>query len=46
MKDIKVIVEELIEYAKKHLYLEDLDALYKRNLLLDILGVDMPYIGE
>ena len=46
MKDIKVIIEELIEYAKKHLYLEDLDALYKRNLLLDILGVDMPYMGE
>lgn len=46
MKDIKVIIEELIEYAKKHLYLEDLDALYKRNLLLDILGVDIPYMGE
>ena len=38
-------IEEAIAYAKAHLGLGELDAIYKRNLLLHYLGEDAPYLG-
>ena len=46
MKDLRIIIEELIAYAKVHLDLGDLDAVYVRNLLLHKLHVSAPYEGE
>lgn len=46
MKNLKLIIEELIEYGKVHLDLNDLDAIYVRNLLLNRLHVDSPFEGE
>lgn len=46
MKDLKLIIEELIEYGKVHLDLNDLDAIYVRNLLLHRLNEDAPYDKE
>lgn len=46
MKDLKLIVEELIQYGKIHLHLNDLDAIYVRNLLLHRLNEPSPYEGE
>lgn len=37
---IDVAVENLIQYAKSHLLLDDLDEMYVRNLVLDLLKVD------
>lgn len=39
-------IEEAIAYARAHLGLGELDAIYKRNLLLHYLGEDAPYLGE
>ncbi len=39
-------VEELICYAKSHLYLGEEDAVYKRNLLLRYFACEKPYEGE
>jgi len=46
MKEINKIIEELIEYAKIHLDLNDLDAIYVRNILLNKLQATEPYEGE
>ncbi len=37
---IDVAVENLIQYAKSHLLLDDLDELYVRNRIIDMLKVD------
>ena len=44
--DIKLTIEKLLEYAKVHLRMDDLDMIYFRNILLNRLDVDSPYIGE
>lgn len=46
MKELNLIVEELIQYAKVHLNLDELDAIYVRNLLLHKLNEAVPYEGE
>lgn len=43
MKDLNIIIEELIEYGKVHLGLEDLDAIYARNILMHKLNIASPY---
>lgn len=43
MKELNVIIEELIEYGKVHLGLDDLDAIYVRNILMHKLNVSHPY---
>lgn len=43
---INKIVEELLIYAEKNLYLNKEDIVYKRNILLDLLNQNEPYIGE
>ncbi len=42
MVDGKLLVEKLLVYAKEFLHLEDLDVIYKRNLLLREFGLDCP----
>lgn len=42
MKELKTIVEELIAYAKYHLDLDELDAIYVRNRLLQKLKLESP----
>ena len=44
--DIKLTIEKLLRYAQIHLGLDELDEVYFRNILLDRLEVDSPYIGE
>jgi len=34
---IDASIERLLQYAQSHLYLDDLDVIYKRNVLLDML---------
>ena len=34
---IDASIERLLQYAQSHLYLDDLDVIYKRNILLDLL---------
>ena len=46
MKDLGLIIEELIEYGKVHLGLLKLDAIYARNALLKLLDVLHPFDGE
>lgn len=46
MKDLGLIIEELIEYGKVHLGLLKLDAIYARNALLKLLEVSHPFDGE
>ena len=46
MKDLKLIIEELIQYGRVHLSLNELDAVYVRNLLLHRLNEASPYEGE
>lgn len=46
MKDLGLIIEELIEYGKIHLGLFKLDAIYARNSLLHLLEVDHPFDGD
>ena len=36
---IDASIERLIQYAQSHLLLDDLDVVYKRNVLLDLLGL-------
>ena len=45
MEDIKLLVEELIAYALDHDLIETCDAVYSRNLLLDLLKLDEPLEG-
>lgn len=40
---IEKTVEKLVCYAKKHLYLDDLDAIYIRNVLFGKLHISFPY---
>ena len=40
---IEKTVEKLVYYAKKHLYLDDLDAIYIRNVLFGKLHISFPY---
>lgn len=42
MIDGKLLVEKLLVYAKTFLHLEDLDVIYKRNLLLREFNLDAP----
>ncbi len=42
MTDGKLLVEKLLVYAKEFLHLEDLDVIYKRNLLLREFGLESP----
>ena len=44
--DIKITIEKLLKYAEFHLGMESLDKIYFRNILLDRLQVDSPYLGE
>ena len=44
--DGKIIIEELMEYAKDHLDLAPIDEIYFKNVLLSKLKVDSPYEGE
>ena len=44
--NIKITIEKLLKYARCHLYLDPLDEVYFRNLLLNKLGVDSPYSGQ
>ena len=46
MKELNYIIEELIAYGKIHLGLNDLDAVYTRNLLLNRLNVESPLEEE
>lgn len=46
MENIKITIEKLLKYAEFHLELKQLDKIYYRNLLLHILQVDSPYVGE
>lgn len=46
MKELSKIIEELITYGKIHLDLNDLDAIYVRNILMHKLNVESPYEGE
>ena len=46
MNELSIIVEKLLEYAKEHLDLDELDLIYTRNLLLNKLNIDEPYYGE
>ena len=46
MKELGLIIEELIEYGKCHLGLMKYDAIYARNELLHLLDVDHPYYGD
>lgn len=46
MKTVNQVIEELIYYGKCHLDLNDLDAVYVRNELLDYLNEDNVYKGE
>jgi UDPglucose--hexose-1-phosphate uridylyltransferase len=39
-------IEEALYYAKAHLYLNDEDEVYLRNLLLALTGESKPYEGE
>lgn len=43
---INKIIEELLIYAQKNLYLNKEDIIYKRNILLDLLNQNEPYEGE
>ena len=36
---IDASIERLIQYAQSHLLLDDLDVVYKRNVILDLLGL-------
>ena len=36
---IDASIERLLQYAQSHLLLDDLDVVYKRNVLLDLLGL-------
>ena len=36
---IDASVERLLQYAQSHLLLDDLDVIYKRNVLMDMLGL-------
>lgn len=42
MTDGKMLIEELLQYAKCFLYLSELDEVYTRNLLLGEFGYDAP----
>lgn len=44
--DIKLTIEKLLRYARVHLGMDELDEVYFRNILLDRLEVNSPYIGE
>ena len=44
--DIKLTIEKLLKYAQVHLGMDELDEVYFRNILLDRLEVNSPYIGE
>ena len=46
MKDIRILIEELIEYGKIHLGLFKLDAIYARNQIMHLLDVNAPFDGE
>lgn len=46
MVDGKILIEKLIKYAEKFLYLEKTDEEYFRNLLLKELNVETPFTGE
>ncbi|MDE6301961.1 MAG: galactose-1-phosphate uridylyltransferase [Clostridia bacterium] len=39
-------VKSLIDYAEKHLYLDERDESYVENILLDLLKLDEPFEGE
>lgn len=41
--DGKILVEELLAYAKSHLFLNDIDCIYLRNILLTKFNLDSPY---
>lgn len=36
---IDASIERLLQYAQSHLLLDDLDVVYKRNVLMDLLGL-------
>lgn len=40
--NIKIVIEKLLQYARQHLFLEPLDEIYFRNVLLKILKVNEP----
>ena len=40
---IEKTVEKLIYYSKKHLFLDELDAIYVRNVLFGKLHIAYPY---
>ena len=40
MNNIEIIIKELIEYGKVHLDLDELDSIYVRNEILDLLKLD------
>ena len=44
--DIKITIEKLLKYARVHLDLNEIDEVYFRNVLLNKLKVDSPYIGN
>lgn len=46
MIDGKVLVEKLLVYAEKFLYLKPLDVIYFRNLLLREFRLDSPFDGK
>ncbi|MCK5130169.1 MAG: UDP-glucose--hexose-1-phosphate uridylyltransferase [Clostridiales bacterium] len=45
-KTVLIAVEKLLQYALKHTFIQELDLIYSRNLLLDILQLDAPYEND
>lgn len=44
--EINQAIKELVLYGRIHLEMEEIDAVYKENLLLDYFHADCPYSGE
>lgn len=44
--DERLLIENLLAYAKAHLHLQDEDEVYMHNVLLSQFGLSAPYEGE
>ena len=44
--NIKLTIEKLLEYARIHLNLNEIDIIYFRNILLNKFGIDAPYEND
>lgn len=46
MKNIELLIAEIVEYGKIHLGLSKYDAIYARNQIMHLFDVKKPYEGE